>query len=200
MCPAGWADISTAPPAIWLKLQIPSQWKARTLPAPGPGRCVCSGAREEEREGGEGEGERLTESGRERGGGGAGRAEGRGLGGACRRKGRGDSATCVVTSGSAAVRMLSGRWPRGRCGTFPPHPPTPSTGRGVATVVGRGPRLQRYMNGEIPYVQARFRKSRGTRGQIANIHWIIEKPREFQKNIYLSNASSWGQPKSLQDF
>lgn len=33
VCPAGWADISTAPPAIWLKLQIPSQWKARALPA-----------------------------------------------------------------------------------------------------------------------------------------------------------------------
>ena len=40
------------------------------------------------------------------------------------------------------------------------------------------------MNHKLPDVQARFRKSRGTRDQIANIHWIIEKAREFQKNIY----------------
>ena len=40
------------------------------------------------------------------------------------------------------------------------------------------------MNCEIPNVQAGFRKGRGTRDQIANIHWIIEKVREFQKNIY----------------
>ena len=45
-------------------------------------------------------------------------------------------------------------------------------------------RLQQYMNHEVPDVQAGFRKSRGTRDQIANIHWIIEKAREFQKNIY----------------
>ena len=44
-------------------------------------------------------------------------------------------------------------------------------------------RLQQYMNCEIPDVQAGFRKSRGTRDQIANIHWIIEKAIEFQKNI-----------------
>ena len=44
-------------------------------------------------------------------------------------------------------------------------------------------RLQQYMNWELPDVQAGFRKGRGTRGQIANIHWIIEKAREFQKNI-----------------
>ena len=44
-------------------------------------------------------------------------------------------------------------------------------------------RLQQYMNWEFPDVQARFRKDRGTRGQIANIHWIIEKTKEFQKNI-----------------
>ena len=37
---------------------------------------------------------------------------------------------------------------------------------------------------ELPHVQARFRKGRGTRDQIANIHWIIKKAREFQKNIY----------------
>ena len=40
------------------------------------------------------------------------------------------------------------------------------------------------MNYELPDVQGRFRKGRGTRGQIANIHWIIEKAQEFQKNIY----------------
>ena len=45
-------------------------------------------------------------------------------------------------------------------------------------------RLQQYMNCELPDVQAGFRKGRGTRDQIANIHWIIEKAREFQKNIY----------------
>ena len=45
-------------------------------------------------------------------------------------------------------------------------------------------RLQQYMNGELPDVQAGFRKGRGTRDQIANIHWIIKKAREFQKNIY----------------
>ena len=46
-------------------------------------------------------------------------------------------------------------------------------------------RLQWYMNDEFPHVQAGFRKGRGTRDQIANIHWIIKKEREFQKNIYL---------------
>ena len=45
-------------------------------------------------------------------------------------------------------------------------------------------RLQQYMNWELPDVQAGFRKGRGTRDQIANIHWIIKKAREFQKNIY----------------
>ena len=45
-------------------------------------------------------------------------------------------------------------------------------------------RIQQYMNHEFPDVQAGFRKGRGTRDQIANIHWIIEKAREFQKNIY----------------
>ena len=45
-------------------------------------------------------------------------------------------------------------------------------------------RLQQYVNCELPDVQAGFRKSRETRDQIANIHWIIKKAREFQKNIY----------------
>ena len=46
-------------------------------------------------------------------------------------------------------------------------------------------RLQQYVNRELPDVQAGFRKGRGTRYQIPNIHWIIKKAREFQKNIYL---------------
>ena len=45
-------------------------------------------------------------------------------------------------------------------------------------------RIQEYMNCEFLDVQAGFRKGRGTRDQIANIHWIIEKARQFQKNIY----------------
>ena len=45
-------------------------------------------------------------------------------------------------------------------------------------------RLQQYVNHELPDIQADFRKSRGTRHQIANIHWIIEKAKEFHKNIY----------------
>ena len=45
------------------------------------------------------------------------------------------------------------------------------------------PRLQQYMNWKLSDVQAGFRKARGTRDQIANIHWIIKKAREFQKNI-----------------
>ena len=44
--------------------------------------------------------------------------------------------------------------------------------------------VQQYMNRELPDVQAGFRKGRGSRDQIANTHWIIEKTREFQKSIY----------------
>ena len=55
-------------------------------------------------------------------------------------------------------------------------------------------RLQQYMNSELPDVQAGFRKGRGTRYQIANIHWIIEKAREFQKNIYFALSTT---PKPL---
>ena len=46
------------------------------------------------------------------------------------------------------------------------------------------PGFQQYMNRELPDVQAGFRKGRGTRDQIANIHWIMENAREFQENIY----------------
>ena len=45
-------------------------------------------------------------------------------------------------------------------------------------------RFQQYVNQELPDVQAGFRKGRGTRDQIANVHFIMEKAREFQKNIY----------------
>ena len=45
-------------------------------------------------------------------------------------------------------------------------------------------RLQQYVNQGLPDVQSEFRKGRGTRDQIASIHWIVEKGREFQKNIY----------------
>ena len=45
-------------------------------------------------------------------------------------------------------------------------------------------RLQQYMNHKLPNIQAGFRKGRGTRDQIANIHWIIEKGNKFQKNVY----------------
>ena len=45
-------------------------------------------------------------------------------------------------------------------------------------------RLQQYVNHELPDVQAVYRKGRGTRDQIANIHWIIKQAKEFQKNIY----------------
>ena len=45
-------------------------------------------------------------------------------------------------------------------------------------------RLQQYVNQELPDIQSGFRKGRGTRDQIANIHWITEKGREFQKHIY----------------
>ena len=48
----------------------------------------------------------------------------------------------------------------------------------------RQARLQQYMNLELPNVQAGFRKGRGTKDQTENIHWIIEKAREFQKEIY----------------
>ena len=46
-------------------------------------------------------------------------------------------------------------------------------------------RLQQYVNRELPGIQAGFRKGRGTRDQIANIRWIMEKAREFQKNMYV---------------
>ena len=63
-------------------------------------------------------------------------------------------------------------------------------------------RLQQYMNRELPDVQAGFRKGRGTRDQIANIHWIIKKKREFQKIIYFcflayAKAFDWVDHKQL---
>ena len=56
-------------------------------------------------------------------------------------------------------------------------------------------RLQQYMNHDLPDVQDGFRKGRGTRDQIVNIHWITEKAREFQKNIYFCFIDYM--PKSL---
>ena len=55
-------------------------------------------------------------------------------------------------------------------------------------------RLQQYMNCELPDIQAGFRKGRGIRDQIANIHWIMRKAREFQKNIYFALLTT---PKPL---
>ena len=55
-------------------------------------------------------------------------------------------------------------------------------------------RLQQYVNHELPDVQAGFRKGRGIRDQIVNIHWIIEKAREFPKNIYFCSLTM---PKPL---
>ena len=53
-------------------------------------------------------------------------------------------------------------------------------------------RLQQYMSWELLDVQVGFRKGKGTRDQIANIHWIIEKAREFQKNIcFIDNAKAF---------
>ena len=54
----------------------------------------------------------------------------------------------------------------------------------ASKVCSKFSRLQKHMNHELPDIQAGFRKGRGTRDQIANICWIIEKAREFQKNIY----------------
>ena len=66
-------------------------------------------------------------------------------------------------------------------------------------------RLQQYMNRELPDVQAGFRKGRGTRDQIANIRWIMEKAREFQKNIYFcfsdyAKAFDYVDPKNCGKF
>ena len=66
-------------------------------------------------------------------------------------------------------------------------------------------RLQQYVNRELPDVQGGFIKGRGTRDQIANIHWIIEKAREFQKNIYFcvtdySKASDFWITTSCEKF
>ena len=67
-------------------------------------------------------------------------------------------------------------------------------------------RLQQYVNHELPDVQAGFRKGRGTRDQIANILWIMEKAREFQKNVYfcfidytktVENSKGMGIPDQL---
>ena len=58
-------------------------------------------------------------------------------------------------------------------------------------------RLQQYMNDEIPDIQAGFRKGRGTRDQIANIHWIIKKARDFQKNPSISALLTMPKPLTV---
>ena len=58
-------------------------------------------------------------------------------------------------------------------------------------------RLQQYMNHELPHVQAGFRKGRGTRDQIANIRWIIEKEREFQKKTSPSDLLTTPKPLTV---
>ena len=58
-------------------------------------------------------------------------------------------------------------------------------------------RIKQYMNHELPDVQAGFRKGRGTRDQIANIRWIIEKTREFQKKKKKSTSALLPMPKPL---
>ena len=59
-------------------------------------------------------------------------------------------------------------------------------------------RLQQYMNCELPDVQAGFRKGRGTRDQIANIHWIIEKARVFQKKTSISALLTMPKPLTVR--
>ena len=59
-------------------------------------------------------------------------------------------------------------------------------------------RLQQYVNRELPDVQAGFRKGRGTRDQIVNIRWIMEKAREFQKSIYFCLLTMPKQTKTAQ--
>ena len=58
-------------------------------------------------------------------------------------------------------------------------------------------RLQQYVNHELPDVQAGFRKGRGTRDQIANIHWIMEKAREFQKKTSISALLTMPKPLTV---
>ena len=58
-------------------------------------------------------------------------------------------------------------------------------------------KLQQYVNHENPDVQAGFRKGRGTRDQIANIHWIIEKAREFQKKTLISALLTMPKPLTV---
>ena len=58
-------------------------------------------------------------------------------------------------------------------------------------------RLQKYVNQELPDIQAGFRKGRGTRDQIAIIHWIIEKAREFQKKTSISALLTMPQPLTV---
>ena len=84
------------------------------------------------------------------------------------------------------LRSLSRRDGRGNCGLLCQRKATIALISHASKVMLKilQARLQQYVNRELPDVQAGFRKGRGTRDQIANIHWIMEKGREFQKNIY----------------
>ena len=68
------------------------------------------------------------------------------------------------------------------CSNYQTVAPTSHTSKVMLKILQA--RLQQYVNCELPDVQAGFRKGKKTRDQIANIHWIIEKARDFQKNIY----------------
>ena len=72
--------------------------------------------------------------------------------------------------------------PKNECSSYHTIAPISHTSNGMLNILQA--RLQQYVNRELPEVQAAFRKGRGTRDQVANTCWIIEKAREFQKNIY----------------
>ena len=99
---------------------------------------------------------------------------------------------CYTQHASQFEKLISG--PRTRKGQFsfqfqrkamPKNAQTTAQWHSSHTLKIFQARLQQYVNRELPDVQAGFRKDRGTRDQIANIWWIMEKGREFQKNIYL---------------
>ena len=82
------------------------------------------------------------------------------------------------------IRQMSGQVSRGSAGEYKADEQALISHASKVMLKILQARLQQYANRELPGVQARFRKGRGTRDQIANIRWIIEKAREFQKNIY----------------
>ena len=91
---------------------------------------------------------------------------------------KGNAKECSSVSVSCSV-VPNSLWPHG---LQPTIALISHTGKVMLKILQA--RLQQYVNCELPDVQAGFRKGRGTRDQIANIRWIIEKAREFQKNTY----------------